>query len=290
MGTSVAAMWRIVVASALLVVSSACSRSSSEQFDAGRILAAAGAYQNCFETLPPDAPATMLVWMIVRALPEEEEQVAALLGEAEGVSSYTFVDRDATYATFQDYYGDYPQILDQTSPADLPTHYQVEMARTDQAELLAATLRQESVVGSVAVAPAESNCPEELAALDEACRDLPVVRARTLLVWVEAEAGSAAIEAMAGAVGAEADVASVVYVDRETTEAEFRATPDGTGPLAEDIVEMLPTRYEATTAPIDDIRSQQLIDRFEALPDVDQVTTSDPAGQPCAGIGQPPTP
>lgn len=283
-------MWRIVVAAMLVVGSSACSRSPSEQFDAGKILAAAGAYQSCFETLPPDAPATMNVWMIVRALPEEEDRVASLLDAADGVSSYTFVDSEATYATFKDYYGDYPQILDQTSPSDLPTHYQVEMARTDTAELLAASLRQEDVVGSVEIGPSDSNCPEERAALDEACRDLPAVRVRTLLVWVEADAGAAEIEAMAGTVQAEADIASVVYVDRETTEAEFRATPGGTGPIADDVVEMLPTRYEATTAAIDDIRSQQIVDRFEAVPHVDRVTTSDPAGQPCSGAGRPPTP
>jgi len=95
-------------------------------------------------------PTELVVWLQPAASQADIDAVHALLADALVVRSVTYVNQEATWNTFQQYYADRPDVLDLVDPADLPTSFLVEMEVDDRS--VADSLRAE-----VAAMPGVSN-------------------------------------------------------------------------------------------------------------------------------------
>ena len=73
--------------------------------------------------------ADLLVWLTPGAMPDSVQAIAEWLDDNPAVAAYSYVDREATYAEFAEYYTDYPEVLELVSPDQLPTVFRV--ATTD---------------------------------------------------------------------------------------------------------------------------------------------------------------
>lgn len=77
-------------------------------------------------------PTEMVVWLKPAASQADIDAVHALLADALAVRSVTYVNQEATWNTFEQYYADRPEVLDLVDPADLPTSFLVEMEVDDR--------------------------------------------------------------------------------------------------------------------------------------------------------------
>ncbi len=66
-----------------------------------------------------------IVWMTADAPQENVDAVKAFLDDSLVVRSSNYVNHDATFAEFQTYYADQPEVLDLVDPNDLPTSFRV---------------------------------------------------------------------------------------------------------------------------------------------------------------------
>ena len=66
-----------------------------------------------------------IVWMSPDAEQSNIDRAAEFLDESLTVKSFTFVNKDATFAEFQDYYADQPEVLDLVEAEQLPTSFRV---------------------------------------------------------------------------------------------------------------------------------------------------------------------
>jgi cell division transport system permease protein len=66
-----------------------------------------------------------IVWMSPDANQENIESATRFLDESQTVKSYQYVNKEATFAEFQIYYADQPEVLDLVEPAQLPTSFRV---------------------------------------------------------------------------------------------------------------------------------------------------------------------
>lgn len=66
-----------------------------------------------------------IVWMSPDAEQGNIERTAEFLDESLTVKSFTYVNKDATFAEFQDYYSDQPEVLDLVEAEQLPTSFRV---------------------------------------------------------------------------------------------------------------------------------------------------------------------
>lgn len=95
-------------------------------------------------------PTELVVWLQPAASQADIDAVHALLADALVVRSVTYVNQEATWNTFQQYYAERPEVLDLVDPADLPTSFLVELEVDDRS--VADALRAE-----VAVMPSVSD-------------------------------------------------------------------------------------------------------------------------------------
>ena len=67
----------------------------------------------------------VIVWLEPTAESSAIEAVASWLDNNPAVDHYDYVDQDATYAEFADYYSDQPEVRDLVTPDQLPTSFRV---------------------------------------------------------------------------------------------------------------------------------------------------------------------
>lgn len=68
---------------------------------------------------------TVIVWLEPMAESSAIEVVASWLDNHPAVDHYDYIDQDATYAEFADYYSDQPEVRDLVTPDQLPTSFRV---------------------------------------------------------------------------------------------------------------------------------------------------------------------
>jgi cell division transport system permease protein len=66
-----------------------------------------------------------IVWMSHDAEQENIERTSQFLSDSLTVKDYTYVNQEATFVEFQEYYADQPEVLDLVEPGDLPTSFRV---------------------------------------------------------------------------------------------------------------------------------------------------------------------
>ncbi|MEZ5411725.1 MAG: permease-like cell division protein FtsX [Acidimicrobiales bacterium] len=66
-----------------------------------------------------------IVWMTADAPQENVDAVKSFLDDSLVVRSSSYVNHEATFAEFQTYYADQPEVLDLVDPNDLPTSFRV---------------------------------------------------------------------------------------------------------------------------------------------------------------------
>lgn len=66
-----------------------------------------------------------IVWMTADAPQENVDAVKSFLDDSLVVRSASYVNHEATFAEFQTYYADQPEVLDLVDPNDLPTSFRV---------------------------------------------------------------------------------------------------------------------------------------------------------------------
>ncbi len=66
-----------------------------------------------------------IVWMSPDAEQANIERTAEFLDESLTVRSFTYVNKEATFSEFQDYYADQPEVLDLVEAEQLPTSFRV---------------------------------------------------------------------------------------------------------------------------------------------------------------------
>jgi len=66
-----------------------------------------------------------IVWMNADAEPENIERTAQFLQESLTVKDFTYVNKEATFIEFQEYYADQPEVLDLVEADQLPTSFRV---------------------------------------------------------------------------------------------------------------------------------------------------------------------
>ena len=72
--------------------------------------------------------ADLVVWLTPEAIPDSVQAIAEWLDHNPAVAAYSYVDREATYAEFAEYYADNPEVLELVSPDQLPTSFRVATA------------------------------------------------------------------------------------------------------------------------------------------------------------------
>ncbi|MEM7339363.1 MAG: permease-like cell division protein FtsX [Actinomycetota bacterium] len=66
-----------------------------------------------------------IVWMNADAAPENVDSVENFLTTSLTVQRATYIDKNATFIEFQEYYADQPEVLDLVEPEQLPTSFRV---------------------------------------------------------------------------------------------------------------------------------------------------------------------
>ena len=66
-----------------------------------------------------------IVWMNADASPENVETVRFFLESSQTIERVSYVNQEATFDEFQDYYRDQPEVLDLVKPEQLPTSFRV---------------------------------------------------------------------------------------------------------------------------------------------------------------------
>jgi cell division transport system permease protein len=66
-----------------------------------------------------------IVWMNAEATPENVETVRYFLESSQTIERVSYVNQEATFVEFQEYYADQPEVLDLVEPEQLPTSFRV---------------------------------------------------------------------------------------------------------------------------------------------------------------------
>lgn len=66
-----------------------------------------------------------IVWMSPDASPEQIDSARNFLDQSSTVKDFTYVNKEATFKEFQDYYADQPEVLDLVESTQLPTSFRV---------------------------------------------------------------------------------------------------------------------------------------------------------------------
>ena len=95
-----------------------------------------------------------IVWMNVDAGTDEDSSVQNQLDESPGVLRWRYIDRQQSYQEFQEFFEDTPEVLDITTPEEVPPYYQVVPAdpAPDVVEELASQFRGRPGVRTVTTA------------------------------------------------------------------------------------------------------------------------------------------
>ncbi len=166
---------------------------------------------------PPAEGAELVIWLAVDAQPADIEQVDATLAANPGVTEYSYVDRDQTYAEFEEYWADDPAVIDLVEADQLPTSFVVTVGQAGAIDELERQLEPFGSVGEVELLPNPA-CDEPRAELRAACdRADP----RTIQVWLSADAGDAEVDGVATRLDGSPLVTDVAYLDADASFAEL---------------------------------------------------------------------
>ncbi len=66
-----------------------------------------------------------VVWMNPDATPEQDAAIRSAIDSSPEIETFTYVDQQAAYAEFQDFFSDQPELLETVRPEDLPPSYRV---------------------------------------------------------------------------------------------------------------------------------------------------------------------
>jgi cell division transport system permease protein len=96
-----------------------------------------------------------IVWMSPDAPPENVEAAANFLDQSPTVQGYTYVNQEATFIEFQEYYADQPEVLDLVEAEQLPTSFRVVPEIADLALIAALGEEIQTLPGIIDVDYAE---------------------------------------------------------------------------------------------------------------------------------------
>lgn len=85
-----------------------------------------------------------IIWLNPDAQPEQQQAIDRALDESPQIASYRYITPEETYAEFQEYFKDSPQVIEAVSPEQLPTSFRVvpEVPELDVVEALGQEFRQ----------------------------------------------------------------------------------------------------------------------------------------------------
>lgn len=218
-----------------------------------------------------------IVWLDLDVTPEAVTALEDFLIRSPFVTGQRYIDTDATYRQFTEYFADEPEIIDLVEPEQLPTSFEVSFPEAaDRLSILAISDEIEILPGvdSVEPEPNDVACPVEAEAMTVAC-DVPPT---SFLIWIDAEAAGTTVTAVSTALANSDLVDEFQYTDTAESYEEFVAAFEGQS----DIVglvdpEQIPTSFTVDFVPLDEPADErlaavdQLRTKLEALDGVSDV-------------------
>ncbi len=109
--------WILAAAAVLLIVLGLAGLNRWSERDDSRFVDSAAS--SALET-------ELVIWIEQSATPGEIDEVAATLESLSSVVRFTYVDRSQTFAEFEEYFAESPEVLLAVEPEDLPVSFRVE--------------------------------------------------------------------------------------------------------------------------------------------------------------------
>ncbi len=201
---------------------------------AGNGEAAAGESAADDPTQTSDQSTEMIVWLDVGVAQQQVAAIDGVLADHPAVLNYRYLDQDETYADFEAYFSDEPEIQALVEPEQLPTSFRVNIVNVSEGGFIA---ELETVAGV-----------DEVEIFVEPQDRTPILTGQVeYLVWLDAGVTDAQIEATDRALAQHPQLVSYRYIDIDQTFEEFQEY-FAEEPEILDLVtpEQLPTNFEVT--------------------------------------------
>ncbi len=122
----------LLVAACLLVAGAAAAAIGIiSQLDGESTQSTAPASDGAGEAETATVGTELVIWLRVRVGPDAVDEVRRALFEDGRATAIRYVDRDATYADFLDFFADEPELVALVEPEDLPTSFRVMVSGDD---------------------------------------------------------------------------------------------------------------------------------------------------------------
>jgi cell division protein FtsX len=215
------------------------------------------------------------VYMALNATPQQIDSVRATVSKTPGVVSFTFLNEDDAYVEFKRIFAATPELYKNIGPSDLPTSFQLHLARTvDDAPLVSSFERRRGVDKVLNDSRADAG------------RIPPLPSSTDLSATLKAE-----IFMMPGATQAETDavqaelrrdtrVADVQFLDQAAASADFQRVFPSEPELGPNVSPAdLPTSFRLTL--VRALPAGALEATYSTLPGVQIVEAAHPPSSAC---------
>lgn len=226
----------------------------------------------CLENPDAEASRTVTVWIEPGTNEQDIDAVEQIVATAQGVTDYTFVDEDESYAQFVEFFDGEPELIKLVEPGSLPPSFEIDLSELGRAEALVEQLSPMNAVESTHTVGATTSCDGEIEALADAC-GTNEDGLHEAAVWLEPGIQEAEIDRIERELADRSDVVAVRYVNQAETLEEFRQFYADEPDIA-DIADSdtLPTRFEISVDPVSPDGIVAMRTDLESLsPDVDSV-------------------
>ncbi|MEM7273015.1 MAG: permease-like cell division protein FtsX [Actinomycetota bacterium] len=232
-----AGQWSVAVAAAVLL--GGCGLFSDDVGDER----ARGAVTGTAMCAEPNETTEAIVWLDATATDAEVETIDRLLGTAPKVVEHRYVDRDATYAEFEEFFADEPDIIELVEPENLPTSFRVYFDQRLLPQLVLAPVGGAPSFDSIEPVIKPNSCKLDPATLAALCD----VVGKRFVIWIDPSATSAEVDVIGATLRATPSLADIRYIDRDETWESFATFfADEPDVLAAVDRSQLPTSFEAT--------------------------------------------
>lgn len=123
----------------------------------------------CQEAAPIDQA---IVWLPTDITADKVRSLDGLIGSIPAVETHRYIDAAETYAEFERFFSDEPEIVELVEPGQLPTSFQVRFAAEGDRQSLVDELDGLAAVDEVELTADPAACQAERDALDAACPSL----------------------------------------------------------------------------------------------------------------------
>ncbi len=158
-----------------------------------------------------------VVWLHTGIPPEAAGGVEEILEAMPMVNRLRYIDQEATYQEFTEYFADEPEILELVEPEQLPTSFDIDFSEGVNTTTFATELEQLEAVESVEFGPDSLACTAEAEAMELVCGQ----PALGFLIWMSPDASEDEVAAVSSTLAGSGLVEDFNYVGALETYEDF---------------------------------------------------------------------